>query len=65
MAKYTVHIDERTKEGKQLAKAISDYEDMVENDWLVKKTEEALKSKDYKTIKMKSSKEFFNSLGWS
>ena len=53
MATYTVHIDEQTKEGKQLAKAISDYEDMVENDWLVKKTDEALKSKDYKTIKIK------------
>ena len=57
MATYTVHIDERTKEGKQLAKAISDYEDMVENDWLVKKTEEALNSPNRKTIKY-SSKQF-------
>ncbi len=50
MATYTIQIDERTKEGKKLAKMISDYEDKMEKGWLVKKTKEALNSKDYKHL---------------
>ena len=54
MATYQINIGERTKEEKVFKekRAIKDYKEKTENDYLVQKTKEALESPDYKILEL-------------
>lgn len=81
MATYTIKINEKTKRGKVFLELMRTFSDVftfehqeeknkktveeLENDFLIKKTQEALNDPHRKTHKMKNPEHFFKSLGWS
>lgn len=63
MATYTIEVDTRTKKGKAMAKIIENYVNDLEQEYLVKKTAEAVASRNRETIPYSSDlfkKEFLN-----
>ena len=81
MATYTIKINEKTKRGKVFLELMHTFSDVftfenqeeknkktveeLENDYLVKKIEEALNDPHIKIHKMKNPEQFFKALGWS